>query len=60
MGPELIVALLAVSLDGRVIEGAVGPLDLAARRWVVWLCETLLGGRPPRLIEVKTGRTVLR
>src|SRR4051812_41702209 len=34
VGPEVFVAVVVVALDGRILEGAVHPLDLTVGPWV--------------------------
>lgn len=42
MAAKLIVAVVVISLDGRILDGAVHALDLAVGPWVVRLGETVL------------------
>jgi hypothetical protein len=42
VGPELVVALVVEAFDGRLLNGAVHPLDLAVGPRVVRFCEPVL------------------
>ena len=42
MDAELVVVVVMEALDGRVLDRAVHPLDLASRPRVVWLREAML------------------
>jgi len=44
LGSELVVRLIVIAVDGRLLDGAVHPLDLAIRPRVVGFCQTVLDG----------------
>src|ERR1039457_5057394 len=49
---KLVVAVVVITPDSRLLEGAVHPLDLSVRPRVVWLCEPMLDlVRPAEQVE---------
>src|SRR6516165_8520686 len=50
MGPQLVVGFVEVAFDGRILDGAVHPLDLPVIRYEI--CRRLI----PRLFPGGSGR----
>jgi hypothetical protein len=54
MNSQLIVGLVEVAFDGRILDGAVHPLDPAVRPGMLGLCQPMIDMVP---LSVRTAWT---